>query len=258
MSETISAQVPAPASRVAPRIADSRTPSDRRFYIIAAVIMLLFTAEGFRNFLLHGKTLDGAINAQIAPLIIVHGLAMLGWVIVFLVQCALIQTGRRKLHLSIGPFGALLGAAIVILGPLVAMFSVHFNPAAYENLGGPKFFLAMMFMQMLMFGSFVGLGWFYRRQPQIHRPMMLLATLVIQSGSLSRTPYVWNLSSPPLYVQTPVLVFGSLLFFLQWAMSKSPNRAYLTGYAALFAASLASVAVGHSELWTHLATRLTP
>jgi len=256
MSQTV--MVAAPACVSASKTIDRRSASDRRFYIIAAAVMLLFTAAGFRNFLLHGKAVDGNITAQIVPLVVIHGIAMMGWVIVFLVQCALIQSGRRKLHLAIGPFGALLGMAIVILGPIVAMLSVHFNPATYQNLGGPKFFLAVMFMQMLAFGTFVRLGWFYRRKPGIHRPMMLLATLVIQSGSLSRTPYIWNLSKPPLYVQTPVLVFGALLFFLQWAMARTPNRVYLMGYAGLFAATLLSVGVGHSAFWDHMASALTP
>jgi len=81
--------------------------------------------------------------------------------------------------------------------------------------------------------------------------MMLLATIVIQSGVLGRFPYIQNLAAfPPLYVWGPVLLLGGLLFALQWGMSKTPNRWYLMGYVGLVAASLLSVAVGNSGLWS--------
>lgn len=57
---------------------------DRLFYVIAASMMLIFTAEGFRNFYLHGRAPWGNMTAQIMPLIVAHGLAMSSWVILFL------------------------------------------------------------------------------------------------------------------------------------------------------------------------------
>src|SRR4029077_1150149 len=120
---------------------------------------------------------------------------------------------------ALSPLGRTLAGPVVILGATVASVSVHFSPQLYTELGGPKAFLAMMFVQMLSFGTLVGIGLVYRRRPEIHRPMMLLATIVIQSGSLGRFPYIENLTAfPPLYVWGPVLLFGGLLFFLQWGM----------------------------------------
>jgi hypothetical protein len=221
--------------------------------------MLIFTAGGFRNFYLHGRAPWGAMTAQITPLIIAHGLAMSGWVIVFLLQSLLILTGRRRLHFVIGPVGGVLAAAIVILGSTVAPLSVHFSPQVYAVLGGPRPFLAMMWVQMLSFGTLVGLGLLYRRRPEIHRPMMLLATVVIQSGSMGRFPYIQNFSVlPPLYVWGPVLVFGAVLFVLQWGMSRTANRWYLIGYTGMVMACLLSVVVGRTALWNHMLSTFAP
>ena len=141
----------------------------------------------------------------------------------------------------------------------VAPLSVRFSPQVYTALGGPKPFLAMMFIQMLSFGTFVGIGLLNRRRPEIHRPMMLLATIVIQSGALGRFPYIENLAAyRPLYVWVPVLLFGGLLFFLQWAMSRKPNRWYLIGYAGMAMASFLSVVVGGSALWDRMASTFAP
>ena len=148
---------------------------------------------------------------------------------------------------------------VVTIGSLVAGLSVHFNPAQYGHLGGAKPFLATMWTQMLAFGAFVALGWFYRRRPDVHRPMMLLATLVMQSGSLARCPYITNLSHrAPLYVWGPVLIFGALLFFFQWALSRNINRAYLIGYAGIVVTALVSVFVGTSAGWARLTATLIP
>ena len=189
----------------APQIAERRFHRDRLFYVVAASIMLIFTGGGFRNFYLHGRAPWGAMTAQIIPLVVAHGLAMSGWVVLFLVQSLLILAGRRRLHLALGPIGGVLAAAIVILGTTVAPLSVHFSPQVYRTLGGPRPFLATMLVQMLSFGILVGIGLVYRRRPEVHRPMMLLATIVIQSGALGRFPYIENLAAvPPLYVWGPV------------------------------------------------------
>jgi hypothetical protein len=199
------------------------------------------------------------MTAQIMPLVVAHGLAMSSWMILFLVQSILIRTGRRRLHLVIGPLGGVLAAAIVILGSTVAPFSVHFSPQVYADLGGPRAFLATMWVQMLSFGTLVGFGLAYRRRPEVHRPMMLLATLVIQSGALGRCPYIQNVAAlPPLYVWGPVLLLGGLLFLLQWGMSRATNRWYLLGYAGMVIAAFASVAVGSSALWNRMVSAIAP
>jgi hypothetical protein len=64
--------------------------------------------------------------------------------------------------------------------------------------------------------------------------MMLLATIVILSGSLARTPYVGNLAvlAPPTWYGPPLL-FGALLFLLHWGMTRLVNRWFLIGYAGI-------------------------
>ena len=243
------------------RTAEGRfAKSDRLFYVVAAVLMLISTAGGFRRFYLHGKAPWGEMTSQIGPLVVVHGIAMSSWVILFLVQSILILTGYRRVHMVVtGRVGAVLAPLIVVLGSLAAALSVHFRPEIYGPLGGPRAFLATMLIEMVLFGTLVGVGLLYRRRPEIHRPMMLLATIVILSGSLGRFPYIENLAfRPPLYVWGPSLLFGGFLFLLQWAMSRAANRPYLIGYAGMVIASFLSVVVGNSELWNRTLRTFVP
>jgi len=232
--------------------------SERLFYVIAGSVMLIATAVGFRGFLLHGKGFGGGeITRQIYPLVVVHGLAMFSWVILFLVQSLFILNGNWRLHMRIGVAGAVLAGAIVVLGSAAATLSTRNNPQLYQHFGGPRFFLATMLGQMLSFGAFVAIAIIYRRRAEVHRPMMLLATLMIISGSLGRCPYIADFAAkPPLYVLGPTLVLGAVFLVLHWGMTREVSRWYALGYGALAMASVLFVTVGHTALWNQFADRL--
>jgi hypothetical protein len=54
-----------------------------------------------------------------------------------------------------------------------------------------------MLGEMLAFGTRVVIAVVYRRRAEIHRPMMLLASLMIMSGSLGRCPYIGDFALMP-------------------------------------------------------------
>ncbi len=233
---------------------------DRLFYVVAASIMVIVTAVGFRGFLLQGKGFGGGdMTSQIVPLIVVHGLAMFSWVIFFFIQSVLILIGNRRLHMAIGPVGGVIAATIVILGSVAASLSVRFNPELYKPFGGARFFLVEMLTEMLLFGALVAIGLKYRRRPEVHRPVMLLATISIIGGSLGRCPYIGQLALlPPLYAYVPPLLFGALLFLIQWGMTRAANRWYAIGYAGIVLVFFVSVALGNTMLWNQMVGTFVP
>jgi len=229
--------------------------SERLFYVIAGSLMLVATAVGFRAFLAHGKGFGGGeITRQIVPLVVVHGLAMLSWIVLFLVQSVFILKGNPRLHMRIGVGGAVLAGVMVPLGSVSAILSARYNPELYQYFGGPRFFLATMLGEMLSFGTLVSVAVIYRRRPEIHRPMMLLASLMIISGSMGRCPYIGEFAlMPPLYVLGPALALGALLLVLQLGMTRALNRWYAFGYGAMVLASCLFIVIGHSALWNRIA-----
>jgi hypothetical protein len=230
--------------------------SDRLFYLVGAGVMLFLTLVGFRGFYLHGNVM----TAQIVTLIVVHGLAMSVWVILFFTQATLIVIGNRRLHMMIGPVGAVLGAAIVILGLSVALSSVHFNPELYKPFCGARCFLAFQLTAILSFGTLVGIGIRYRFRAEIHRPMMLLATLVLMPAPLDRWPFIPELLAfgLPLYHYGPMLLLGGLLFLLQWGITGRPNRWFAIGYAGIVITSVLSVPIATSAFWDRIAAIVVP
>jgi len=234
--------------------------AERRFYVIAGVVMLIATAVGFRGFLLHGKGFGGGeITRQIVPLVVVHGIAMLSWIVLFLVQSILIVNGNPRLHMRLGVGGAVLAGLMVPLGSVAATLSVRNNPEMYQPLGGARFFLATMLGEMLVFGALVAIAVVYRRRAHIHRPMMLLASLMIISGALGRCPYIADFAvRPPLYVLGPALALGVLFLVLQWGMTQTVSRTYVYGYFAIVIASFILIVVGHSSVWNQIAGAIAP
>jgi hypothetical protein len=244
-----------PSARVADR---GSLPAERLFYVIAAYLMLVATLVGFREFYLRGRGPGGGpMTSGIVPLIVGHGLAMSAWIALFCAQSTLILRGNRRLHMVIGLWGAVLAGLIVVLGSSVALLSVHFNPRAHEPFGGPQLSLMIALSEMLLFGTLVTVGIVNRHRAEIHRPMMLLATIVIVSGSLARMPYMLPLAIlPPLYVYTLSLLFGAMLFLLHWGMTRAVNRWYLIGYLAILIASFVFVGLGSTGVWTRLVDTL--
>jgi hypothetical protein len=238
-----------------PSAALRRLAAERLFYVIAGCVMLVATVVGFRLFLAHGKGFGGGeITHQIFPLVVVHGIAMFSWVVVFLLQSILILNGNPRLHMRIGVGGAVLAGVMVPLGSVSAILSARYNPDIYQLLGGPRFFLATMLGEMLSFGVLVGVAVIYRRRPEIHRPMMLLASLMIISGALGRCPYIGEYAlMPPLYVLGPALVLGALFLVLQLGMTRAFSRWYALGYSGMVIASVMIIVIGHSALWNRIA-----
>jgi hypothetical protein len=237
---------------------------ERRFYVIASFVLLLATMVGFREFLMHGKGAGGiSIKPQILTVVVVHGIAMLTWVALLLVQSLLIVAGRRRLHMTLGLLGAVLAVAIVILGLTVAPLAARYNPAGYEEFGGARYFLAFSLTAPLMFGALAGIGISYRGRPEVHRPMMLLATVAMMTGSFDRWPYLERLiafthGNVPVFHWGPMLLFGAALFALHAAITRRPSRWYAAGYACVVIATLLSTVVASSAVWNEIAARVVP
>src|SRR6201998_3138447 len=114
-----------------------------------------------------------------------------------------------------------------------------------------------MLGEMLALDTLVAIAIIYRRRAEIHRPMMLLASLMIISGALGRCPYIENFAAmPPLYVLGPALVLGVLFLVLQWGMTRAVSRWYVFGYCAFVIASFIFIVVGHSAVWNRIAAAI--
>ena len=199
---------------------------DRYFYSISAVIFLLLTFWGFRAFYLHGKNSDGNLIApEMLVLDSIHGVAMSAWVLLFLVQAVLIGVRNRRLHMKLGWAALAIAPVLAICSILTAFRSVQSQPDFFFFAMPYPGFLLVMVTEIALYAAFVAAGLITRKSPTIRRPMMLLASLSILSGSSARIPTLYHVFSdagwPRLF--GPILALGGVLLVNPFSTS-APTR----------------------------------
>ncbi len=233
---------------------------DRWFYTVASLVLLFLLVAGFHRFYLEGKGFDGnKVPAAVLGVVLVHGLSLTLWVILFFVQSLLIGTKNKPLHMKLGWGAAAVGAVIAVSGPIVAVVSVRLrgNFPIY-GMTYSQFMLPML-SEMVAFATFVILGLSFRmKHLQAHRAMMLLATLAVISGATARTEFVaellgettwWGLFGGPFILGATFLLVRSLL-------TRRLDRPLAAGYAAFVVFFVASSYAAHTPTWGRIAAAI--
>jgi hypothetical protein len=244
------------------RSAPSPRPG-RLFHTFAAVLLIALVVTGFHRFYFEGRAYPGReLTPPIRNLIILHGVAMTAWMLVFLAQPLLILSGKRQVHARVGSIAAVLAAAIVVLGLKLGVESARFKPPGMVAHGlYPRQFMAIPVLSVLIFAGFVGAGVLYRRRPAVHRIMMLLGTLAAISAAVARIDTlsrlyagtVWDRIWGPLFMTVVVAVF---LLVFKWLLTRSLDRIYALGCVGLALALAAIIHVATTPTWDSVASAL--
>ena len=233
---------------------------DRLLLLHRGAIFLLLMVTGFRHFLVGGTHTDGSpIDPAIRSVVVLHGIAIMAWFVLFFVQALLISVRNRKLHMKLGWSVLVIGATIACTGPLVAFRSVQVAPADAQFFGMEyRRFLLVMFTEIAMFTVFVTVGVLARKRPKIHRPMMLLASLTLLAGATARMPFLSPVFGESGWVGLfgPVFCLGAALLLVRFAMTRSLDRWFAAGYAFCVIAFIASEKLSLTSTWSNWAATI--
>lgn len=247
-----------------PSATRARPAADRWFYPAVSLLLLLLTFIGFRYFYLEGKAFPARpLTPPIRGLLIAHGVLMTAWMLLAVAQPALVALRLTRWHRHLGGIGALLSAALVVVGIQVAVGAARVNPPDLRMFGlSGKQFMAIPFLSILVFGLYVLAGVLYRRKmPEAHRPLMLMASLSVVSAATGRMPAL-NAWYAGTWLETLfttfliTLVLGALLLALKCALSRRFDRWFAAAFASLVLASAAISLLARTPLWDALATSL--
>jgi hypothetical protein len=168
------------------------------------------TLVGFQLFYFHGRAYPGRpLTPPIKSLIITHGVAMLLWVLLAIVQPSLVAGGKRRLHLTLGKVAAVIAACLVVLGFKLGVAATKVSPP--DLMHGPltpKQFMAVPVLSIVLFALFVAAGVFWRKRPDIHRPLMFLATMTAVGAAIARIDFFNHLYAGTVWQK----LFGDLFF----------------------------------------------
>lgn len=164
--------------------ASARTRAvDRWFSVGVALMIILLNVAAFTPSLVDPSR--RTVPLPLPPLVVLHALVSVGWLLVFLAQATLVATARVDTHRQVGVVGAVLSAAVVVLGALVVLAQARRGvdlsgdisrlplPAGVDGLSAT---VALLFFP-LQFGAFVGAALWYRHHPRTHKRLMLFAAL---------------------------------------------------------------------------------
>ena len=191
-----------------------RKPS---FFLIIAIVGLFAVLIGFAKTFI----ITVATNNFSAPLLIhIHGAFSFGWILLFLSQTSLIHFDKYKIHQTLGYLGLFIAAGVIITMIPAGMYVVQrdlkkgFGDSAYSSLLG-------VISSGIIFFSLVVTGILKRRQPEFHKRLMLLATIVVLWPAWFRfRHYFPSVPRPDIWF---ALILPYSLIIIAWIWDKLKN-----------------------------------
>ncbi len=195
----------------------AQTRSRDRFFLAMSVLLLLILLAGF------SRTLYLRLFFEVPPIpsyLHVHGAAVTAWFVWLIVQASLVNVNRIDVHRRIGMLGAVIGAALI---PAGLMATLQFVPRLPE-IGLPfeqaPWFITWVvwanFHMLLGFVAFLATALMLRRRTDIHKRLMLLATISLMPPPLARIAQNlgWMLEQETTFVAaTSLLLLVPILIY---------------------------------------------
>ena len=146
----------------------------RHFLWAGAAALLAVLIGFFKTFLL--PSWQGSFHGP--PIVYVHGGFVLAWILLFLTQAWWIQSRRIPRHRALGLLSGLVAPGVVVSTMAMGVFTMKRDlQAGLGELATSS--LLGTFTSPLIFFALVSAALAFRRQPDIHKRLMLLATVAI-------------------------------------------------------------------------------
>lgn len=175
---------------VSPSASEHRGAFERWFYVGVAVTMILLNTLAFTPSLADPAARNAPL--PLTPLLLVHTVASVGWLLLFLAQTTLAATGRFEAHRRVGVFGGILSMVVVALAAAAVLAQARRGFDLSGDIGrlplpsgvdGLSASVALLYFPV-QFALLVGAALWYRDRPALHKRLMLFAVL----AGLTPTP----------------------------------------------------------------------
>ena len=150
------------------------------FWQKMALGMALFIVFGFAQFAARGFVDFANVPAWIH----LHGVVMIAWLALTVVQPSLTQRDNVALHRRLGWLGVALAAAVCVIGSAAGILSIRTQhvPPFFT----PPYFLALTQIGIAVFAGMIAAAVINRRRTDWHQRLMLGATILIMEPALGR------------------------------------------------------------------------
>ena len=190
---------------------------DTHFYFAMSLVMTAVVVTGF------SRTMGARIihPATRPPTILyIHAFVFYAWLAFFIFQSALIRTRNVRLHRVTGWFGVALGIVIPVLGISTAITMNRIKMMANPQSGAAAFML-VPFNDILCFTTTFALAVYWRKKPEYHRRLILIASCALTAAGWGRFPVIPEVT---FYLGVDLLIFLGVV--RDWIVNRRVHVVY--------------------------------
>jgi hypothetical protein len=223
---------------------------DDPFFIAMSLAIALTVMLGFGPSYFY----RGAVFAPLPSAVVhVHGAIFSSWVILYVVQTALVARKKIRWHRTLGTFGAVLAGLMVVMGWVVTITTVQHGRT--PSIFTPAQFLVINCWGVVLFAFMVAWAIVKRRDGAAHKRLMLLATIGIMPPAITRIQLImhWPGFAVPLWMLALCLM---VIAFDVWTRRR-PHYATIVGTLVTFSVPVTATLLGKTAWLQGIATRLT-
>jgi hypothetical protein len=238
-----------------------RARARSKYFLGAALVLLAFVLVGF------GRTLFARPFFDVPPIpwyLFVHGFVLASWFLLLVAQTTLVAAHRTDLHRRLGVLGGLVAVALVGVSLVAVLgFPAHIkaNVVSIDETFDANALRAIVWTDLaslVIFSTFVGTALYWRRRPDVHKRLMLLASIAILGPAVAR---ILSLVSASQAVGTvlQILIFVALpltVVLHDLFATRRVHWATIVGVTATFVAIFGAIAIANSGVGAALVTAL--
>jgi uncharacterized membrane protein YozB (DUF420 family) len=226
----------------------ARAADERRFFLAMSILMLATVLVGFgRSFFLRAWFPDHPAPPE--SVFYWHGAVFAGWYLLLVVQSTLIAAGRVATHRVLGRAGAALAAVMVVLGSYAALVAAGREGGFIGIPVPPLAFLAIPFVDMLVFPILVGCAIAKRNVAQTHKRLMLIASTSMLGAAVARLPFDFIPPAGPIAFFGLTDVFLVAIVVWDFATRGRIHSATLWGSAFVVVSQVLRLMMSGTEPW---------
>jgi hypothetical protein len=179
-----------------------------------AIVAILIVTAGFGPGLVDPSMRKAPLTIAVGA----HGAIFASWLALFLTQALLISEGRFAIHRRLGYFGVVLAVLMVISGYLTATAMARrgydLSGDLVTTVDEALEILVFQLGDLVSFSILVTAAVLYRRRPEVHKRLMLLATVGALMGALlahviGHWPFLRDIQAPIILIPLVMLYFAS-------------------------------------------------
>jgi hypothetical protein len=157
--------------------------------------------------------------------------------------------------MRLGIAGGVLASLMIIVGTVTAIVRAK-GPSPIPDVN-PLSFLTIPLGDMLVFAILVGAAFYYRRRADVHKRLILLATIGILPAAVARLPFDFIQRTGPVafFGLADLFIIPCLIFDL--ITRGKPHRATVLGGALIVISHPLRMVIGTTHAWLVFATWIT-